>query len=156
MIRFIYTSDYSTSTAEGSISAYEAEPKPLAVHASMYGPGDFYGIRSLKWVAAGELKKLIEPCSPPMRAFRSPGLLAFIQAIKVVYTTTPDEDRVPRDSVIPCIPRNLHDMFQFKEFRELVNGVPEFVEEAFDEGMFSRTRASGALRYDIKIIKGNL
>lgn len=102
----------------------------------MYGLGEFYAIRSLKWVAAGKFKKLIAPCIPPWSSFLRPNLLAFIQTIGIVYTTTPDDDRVLRDSVLYYIPRNLYEMFQIEEFRVLVDGVREFMKEAFSEGVF--------------------
>lgn len=105
----------------------------------MYGLGEFYGIRSLKWVAADKFKTLIELWSQRVcGSISSPNLLAFIQAIKVVYTTTPHDDRVLRDSVIRFVPEHLHAMFGLEEFRELVDEVPEFEEEAFGEDVLGR------------------
>lgn len=134
MIRFIYTSDYFPFT-----SAYEADPSFLPVHASMYGLGEFYGVRSLKWVTADRFKKLIKLWSQGVYGGVSiPNLLAFIQAIKLVYTTTPHDDRVLRDPVIVFVPEHLHAMFGLEDFRELLNGVPDFVEEAFGEDVLER------------------
>ena len=119
----------------------------------MYGLGEFYAIRSLKWVAAGKFKKLIKPCSPPWSSFLNPDLLAFIQAIEIVYTTTPADDRVLRDSVLYYIPRNLYEMFQVEEFRVLVDGVREFMEDVFSEGLFDEMVRIGMLRNEMKAVK---
>ena len=83
--------------------------------------------------------------------FSSRNLLAYIQVIKVVYTMTPDDDRILRDSVIHYIPRNLHKMFWLEEFRELVDGLPEFVEEAFGEGPFEDVEYSRTYLYVMRI-----
>lgn len=148
MIGFVYTSEYSVS-ADGTTGASEAEPLALSVHASMYGLGEFYGIRSLEWVAAGQFKELVALWHKPYGAFQSSRLLDFVQAIKVVYARTPHDDRVLRDPIIRHIPENLHAMFGLEEFRALVNEVPEFMDEAFGEGVLgevARSRTKGSVR----------
>lgn len=118
----------------------------------MCSRSDDFAIHSLKWVAADEFKELIAHSSQPIwGVFSLRNLLAYIQAIKVVYTTTPDDDRILRDSVIHFIPRNLHKVFWLEEFRELVDGLPEFVEEAFGEGVVEDIEYSRTYPYVMRI-----
>ena len=70
----------------------------------MYLLEDFYEVCALKWPAAGKSKTLFGVSSQmEPNAFLSSDLLAFIEAIRVVYTATPAHDHVLRDSVVDSI-----------------------------------------------------
>ena len=112
---------------------YDLDALALPVHAAMYGLGDFYGIRSLKWVAAGKFRELMQSWYPlGEESLRSSKLRAFIRAIRIVYTTTPEHDRGLRDFVIDQLPSLFRGLFRLEEFKKLVDEVPGFKEEIFD------------------------
>ena len=112
---------------------YDVDALALPVHAAMYGLGDFYGIRGLKWVAAGKFKALMRSWHSLVdKPLHNSRLRAFIRAIRIVYTTTPEHDRGLRDFVIDQLPGLFRGLFRLEEFKELVDEVPAFKEEAFD------------------------
>lgn len=146
MITFIYTSDYPNPTGEEILGVlYDVDALALPVHAAMYGLGDFYGIRSLKWVAAGKFKELIRSWYMLVdRSLQSARLLAFIRAVRIVYATTPEHDRGLRDVVIDRLPDLfLRGLRRLEEFKGLVDEVPAFKEEAFDGASYGRMRDWG-------------
>ena len=134
MIIFVYTSEYPNPTGEEIFGVlYDVDALALPVHAAMYALGDFYGIRSLKWVAAGKFKQLMLSWYPLVdKSLHSSKLLAFVRAIRIVYTTTPEHDRGLRDFVIDRLPGLFRGLFLLEEFKVLVDEVPAFREEAFD------------------------
>ena len=148
MTTFIYTSEYPNPTGEEIFGVfYDVDALALPVHAAMYGLGDFYGIRSLKWVAAGKFKKLMQSWYPLVdKSLPSSRLKAFIRAIKIVYKTTPEHDRGLREFVIDQLPSLFRGMFTLEEFKELVDEVPAFKEEAFDKPVLCEIALSD---YDI-------
>ena len=144
MITFIYTSEYPNPTGEEIVGVfYDVDALALTVHAAMYGLGDCYGIRSLKWVAAGKFKELMQSWYPLVdKSLHSSKLLAFVQAIRIVYTTTPEHDRGLRDFVIDQLPSLFRGLLPLEEFKELADEVPVFKEEAFDERVVYKTALS--------------
>lgn len=134
MITFIYTSEYPNPTGEEIFGVfYDVDALALTLHAAMYGLGDFYGIRSLKWVAAGKFKELMQSWYSLLdKPLHRAKVLAFIRAIRIVYTTTPEHDRGLRDFVIDQLPGLFRRLFQFKEFKRLVNEIPAFKREIND------------------------
>ena len=144
MISFIYTSDYPNPTGEKILGVfYDVDALALPVHAAMYGLGDFYGIRSLKWVAAGKFKALMRSWYPLVdKSLPSAKLLAFVRAIRIVYETTPEHDRGLRDFVIDRLPGLFRALFPLEEFKVLVDEVMVFKEEAFDMRVIHKIDAS--------------
>ncbi|KAM0804340.1 hypothetical protein BDR22DRAFT_835671 [Usnea florida] len=134
MITFIYTSEYPNPTGEEIFGVlYDVDALALPVHAAMYALGDFYGVRSLKWVAKGKFKRLMRSWYPLVdNTMHSAKLRAFIQAIRVVYTTTPEHDRGLRDFVVELLPGLFRGLVEMEEFKGLVDEVTAFREEAFD------------------------
>ena len=144
MITFIYTSDYPNPTGEEILGVfYDVDALALPIHAAMYGLGDFYGIRSLKWVAAGKFKALMQSWYPLVdKSLPSSKLLAFIRAIRIVYETTPEHDRALRDFVIDQLPSLFRALFPLEEFKVLADEVRVFKEEAFDMRVIGKIDAS--------------
>jgi hypothetical protein len=64
---------------------------PLSIHADMYALGDKYQVAGLQNVAASKFKAcLTHHCNSP----------DFITALQIVYTSTPDSNRMLRDVVV--------------------------------------------------------
>ena len=146
MITFIYTSDYANPTGEDILGVlYDVDALALPVHAAMYGLGDFYGIRALKWVAAGKFEELIRSWYMLVDgSLQSSRMLAFVRAVRIVYATTPEHDRGLRDVVVDRLPDLfLRGLRRLEEFQGLVDEVPAFKEEVFDGGSDGRISGCG-------------
>lgn len=84
------------------------------MHAKMYALGSKYGIDSLKATALGRYSEAAN------YAFNS---ASFIEAIRIVYTTTPEDDKGPREITPQTIHANSAELADKPEMQRIVRSI---------------------------------
>lgn len=108
MLRFLYTSDYKADSGED----YQ-----LSINAKMYAMGEKYSINSLKDLAKAKFSKCLTPGQDLEEFFD-----IFLEAVDLVYTTTPASDRGLRDCLTPILAAHKETLRKLPDFVNLIKG----------------------------------
>ena len=104
MVEYLYRLDYDDQAS--SAHGY------LTVHALVYAMAEKYEIMSLKELAKSKMAEAIK---------RGNWFLeSFVQALQVIWATTPESDRGLRDQVIPVFMKHKEKMKKDKLFIEMI------------------------------------
>jgi speckle-type POZ protein len=110
MLQYLYTFDYNYAVDE--------KQDPLAVaHAKVYALADKYDIGPLKTVAGTKFKAAAELLAETPH---------FLQAIRLVYETTPSEDRGLRDITVEVSKECFSHLLKDPEFDDLLQEKGHF------------------------------
>jgi hypothetical protein len=108
MMNFFYTFDYDDQVAMDDHTIC-----PMVFNAKVYSAADFYDIQHLKTLATQKFKIATES-----NWNNTPSL--FAKAIAIVYDTTPESDRALRDIVFEVTRKNLGELLDCSEFRDML------------------------------------
>src|SRR5579871_336763 len=114
MLNFFYTFDY-----EERVAMDDHTICPMVFNAKAYFVADFYDIQHLKTLATQKFKTATEndwKITPSL----------FAKAIAIIYETTPESDRALRDIVFDITKKNLGELLDCSEFRDMLIGHGDF------------------------------
>jgi hypothetical protein len=114
MMNFFYLFDYNDQLAMDDSTIC-----PMVFNAKMYSAADFYDIRHLKTLATQKFKIATEN-----NWNNTPSL--FAKAIAIVYDTTPESERALRDIVFEVTRKNLGELLDCSEFRDMLTDHGQF------------------------------
>ncbi len=112
LIDYCYLSDYD-------LPEDPIEATPLTFHATMYSMAEKYEIRALKLLA----KEKFERALKHTRNWSYDGLF---DAIPLIYSATPEQDRGLRDLVVAAANANARTLKHNEEFQEVLKEVNDF------------------------------
>ena len=101
----------------------------LAIHASMYGIADKYGIQGLKSISTSKLKITLEHEAwiPDSQDCYTPKIINdFIVAIHAAWTSTPDSDKGVRKPLLDHAWEVRKVLLSADEFKLVVQQMPQF------------------------------
>ena len=124
MLGHIYGSSYSGHKISIGDEEEPSHISELHTHASMYALGDEYGILDLKEEALWKFKRTMEA-----KKGHEDELESVIEAMPIVYTTTPSSDRGLRDAVVAFGAKNLERIKDLSGFESVVAQVPSYIVE---------------------------
>lgn len=101
----------------------------LAIHASVYGIADKYGIEGLKETSKLRLKAALqnEGCNPIAQQSYKTGLVQEIEAaIRVAWEPTPDIDHGIRALFLDYVSKNAEVLLPLEAFKHVIRQTPQF------------------------------
>lgn len=114
MFDFLYLQSYDCVAAKSPTEGHE--PCNLTSHVRLYAMGEKYGISQLKEAA---MRRFDEEAGHNITG------VAFVEAAKLGFMTTPNTDRGLRQSVIRVIHENAAQLNHNEEMDSLIRGIPD-------------------------------
>ena len=109
-----YNHDHNSPSRETESTLTPEGDRNLVMHARLYALGSTYQIKGLKALAADKFSTA---------AKYAWNHASFLEAIKIVYTATPDTDRAMRDVIVATVQDHINILGDRKEFEQTVRSI---------------------------------